>query len=88
MTSLFANGSIVTWILGFMLIEAVILVFLRGRIGLPLQNLAGVFGAGAALLLALRCALRGDAWPAIAFWLLVALGAHLFDLRWRLRIRA
>jgi apolipoprotein N-acyltransferase len=39
--------------------------------------------AGAALLLALRAAITGAAWPWIAAWLAAAGLAHLADLRTR-----
>jgi hypothetical protein len=39
--------------------------------------------AGAALLLALRSALAGQAWEGVALWLIVALAAHVLDLKLR-----
>jgi hypothetical protein len=83
---LFASGTIAAWILGFMAVEACVLVAFRARTQLTLLDLGAALGAGAALLLALRTALRGEAWPLVAFWLLVALGAHLLDLSRRLML--
>ena len=45
----------------------------------PLDVLVN-FGAGAALPLSLRAALRGSEWQRIALWLAVALGFHVWDL--------
>ena len=84
MAELFAKGTIAAWILGFMVVEACVLAAYRARTHLGFLDLAAALGAGAALLLALRTALRGEAWPLIAFWLLVAFGAHLLDLSRRL----
>jgi hypothetical protein len=84
MAELFAHGSIVAWILAFMLAEGCLLLLLRAKTHLPLLDLAASLGAGAALLLALRAALRGDSWHLIALWLLIALAAHLLDLQRRL----
>lgn len=86
MGSLFANGRIVDCILGFMVIEAMVLILVRKRVGprlQPLELLVNI-GAGAALLLALRAALVGSPWPLIAAWLLFALGFHAAELalRW------
>jgi hypothetical protein len=83
----FASGRIVDAILGFMVAEAVVLAWLYRRTGrgiapldLVVSLLAGVF-----LLLALRAALVGAAWPTVALWLAAALVAHVADLarRWR-----
>ena len=54
----------------------------RGPTPAPLlSNLA----SGAALMLALRAALTGAAWPSLAAWLTVALVAHLAELAIRFR---
>ncbi len=84
MAELFASGRVVDAILALMLLEGVALWALgratgRGLApGAILTNLA----AGAALLLALRAALTGAAWYAVAAWLVAGLLAHLADL-WR-----
>lgn len=83
MSVLFASGRIVDFILLLVLAEAVGLVALHRATGhgpapgALLPNLA----AGACLLLALRFALRGAAWPVLALCLLGSLVAHLLDLR-------
>ncbi len=87
MGELFASGRIVDLVLGLMLLEALVLVAYRRRTGrgIAAGNLVASLLAGALLLLALRLALAGEAWPAIAACLAVALVAHLWDLarRWR-----
>jgi hypothetical protein len=87
MTALFASGHIVDLILLLVLLEAVVLAVWHRRTGLGIAPaaLAGILSAGAALLLALRAALVGAWWGWIAAPLLVALLAHLFDLRSRWR---
>ena len=89
MSNLFADGGIVDWILALMVVEAGLLAVLHSRKlpGLPLMEGISVLAGGAALLMALRCALRGTAWVTIAIWRLVALGAHVWDLRSRIAER-
>jgi hypothetical protein len=82
MTSFFSSGRVVDAVLAFMLIELIALVLVRERgtaVFRPLDVMVNS-GAGAALLLALRAALRGSAWQPVALWLLVALGFHVWDL--------
>jgi hypothetical protein len=82
MASLFSSGRVVDAVLALMLIELFVLVLVRGRAGAmfrPLELMAN-FGAGAALLLALRFALRGSQWPPVALCLLLALCFHVWDL--------
>jgi CBS-domain-containing membrane protein len=82
---LFGSGLVVDGILGLMLAEWLILILVRKNLARgprPVEILASL-GAGAALLLALRAALLVKPWPSIAPWLVVALGCHLADLRWR-----
>jgi hypothetical protein len=82
MTSFFSSGRVVDAVLAFMLIELIALVLVRER-GTPVFRPLDVmvnFGAGAALLLALRAALRSSGWQPVALWLLVALGFHVWDL--------
>jgi hypothetical protein len=85
LAELFASGHVVDLIIAFMVIEAVVLLVWRRRLGhgiapwpLVASLLAGLF-----LLLALRGALTGAAWHVIALWLAAALGAHLGDLKGR-----
>ena len=87
MAELFASGRIVDLIVALVVLEALLLLALRARSGRGptpgalLSNLA----AGAALMLAVRAALTGAAWPAIAAWLLAALVAHLAEMAIRFR---
>jgi hypothetical protein len=89
MSKLFAGGGIVDWILALMAVEAGLLAVLHSRKlpGLPLMEGISVLAGGVALLLALRCALRGSPWGTIAIWLILALAAHLWDLRSRIAQR-
>lgn len=82
---LIATGRAVDGILALMLIEtiALILVGRKLRRAIPPAQVLVSIGAGAALLLALRAALLGLAWQWISLWLLVALVAHILDLRYR-----
>jgi hypothetical protein len=83
--ALFADGNVVFFILGFMLIELIALILVRkktARYMHPLELTVSI-GAGAALLVALREALREAAWQHVALWLIVALGCHLWDLKLR-----
>jgi len=87
MSGFFSSGRVVDAVLAFMLVELVALVLVRRR-GERLFRPRDVmvnFGAGAALLLALRAALRGSEWQPVALWLLVALGFHVWDLSLRRR---
>jgi hypothetical protein len=89
MSGFFSSGRVVDAVLVFMLIELVALVLVRQR-GASLFRPRDVmvnFGAGAALLLALRAALRGPQWQPVALWLLVALVFHVWDLWLRRRPR-
>ena len=76
--ALFASGHAVDIVLGVLAVEAVWLVW-RGR-GEALSALL----PGALILLALRAALIGAPWWAVAGWLALSLPAHLYDLRCRL----
>jgi len=94
MAELFATGRAVDLALGVMALEFLALLLVRlgglarlGRRAGPrhpssLVDLGATLAAGAALLLALRAALRGAAWQVIALWLIVGFLAHLIDL-WR-----
>jgi len=86
MAELFASGRIVDCIAGLMLLEFIALTLVRktaGRgIGL-VAELGASFGAGLALLLALRAALIGLAWQLVSMWLIAALLAHMLYLKLR-----
>lgn len=81
MEQLFASGSIVDLILLIMLAE-----YLALRLILPAADLSGIalyLLSGGLLLLALRIALTGGAWPWIGACLAAAGACHLLDLRRR-----
>lgn len=80
------SGRIAELILLLVLLEALAFALLGRRAhGLELRQVAGTLAAGAALLLALRAALRDEPWTAVAGWLALAGVAHAADLlrRWR-----
>lgn len=86
MAEALANGRLVDAVIALVLLEALLLAWLHRRHGrgpAPADFL-GNLAAGLFLLLALRGALVGAAWPWIAASLLAALAAHLYDLsrRW------
>lgn len=88
MADLFASGRIVDAILGLIGLEALLLLALAARRGggpAPASLLANL-AAGAALMLSLRAALTGAAWPVVAIWLTVALCAHLVEMTLRFRL--
>lgn len=85
---LIESGRIADVAIALLLVEAVLLLLLRGR-GAA-RSRAGLLvhlAAGGALLLALRAALTGAGPGAIAGWLLAALVAHAADLHLTLRDR-
>ncbi len=69
-----------------MALELMILILVRKQSWLRHQlfEIIVQMGAGAALLLALRAALRDPDWRPIAVWLLIGLAFHLGELglRW------
>ncbi|MBL6455641.1 hypothetical protein JMJ55_09925 [Belnapia sp. T6] len=87
MAAFFASGRVVDLILLLMLTEALVVLAWWHRTGRGLAPAAFLpfLLAGACLMLALRAALVGAAWPWMALALLGALLAHLLDLwrRWR-----
>jgi hypothetical protein len=85
MESLFASGRIVDIILLLVAGEALVLAWLGRRGGPPLTSLLANLASGAALMLALRAALAGTGWTAVAGWMLAGLVAHLADLGLRFR---
>ena len=87
LAALFNSGRIVDLILLLLVAEVIAMYLYRrgtgrgiGAIDLLMNNLAG-----AGLLLALRAALTGAAWPSIAPWLLASFAAHVADVmrRWQ-----
>ena len=83
--SAFASGRIVDGILLLVAGEALVLAWLARRGGPPLASLLVNLASGAALMLALRAALAGSGWAAVAAWMLAGLLAHLADLALRFR---
>lgn len=83
--SWFASGRIVDAILLLVAGEALVLAWLSRRGGPKLPALLANLASGAALMLALRAALVGAGWGAVAGWLLAGLLAHLADLGLRFR---
>lgn len=85
MQQLVVSGRIVDLILLLVVVEVAVLGYIRARrgSGIAWWALLPNLLAGAALLLALRAAITGAAWPWIALWLAVAGLAHLADLRTR-----
>jgi F0F1-type ATP synthase membrane subunit a len=87
MGEFFASGRAVDLILGLMVLEISGLAIYRQKTGrgVSVSRLAGNMLAGAFLLLAVRAALTGAAWPWIAGFLLAGLLGHFIDLaqRWR-----
>jgi hypothetical protein len=86
-SELFASARIVDLIVGFMLLELMVLIIVRKKTGkgLPAWQCLISLAAGFSLLMALRAALLQAPWMTMAAWLLLALAAHLADLvvRWR-----
>jgi hypothetical protein len=89
MEALVRSGQVADLVLACLLIEAVALLAWRrfaGR-GPAVAEVLALLLPGAFLVLALRFALTGAAWPLIPAMLAAALGAHLLDLGRRLRGR-
>ncbi len=85
MAELFASGNIVLIVLALIVLEVLALVVYRRRTGrgpVPGDVLPNIV-SGACLFLALRAALLDSRWPVIAAWLVLALAAHLVDLKRR-----
>ena len=80
----FASGAILDVALGVLLLEAVVLLALRGRTAF---GLISTLAAGGCLLLAWRLSLLGLPWPWVGATLLAALGCHVLDVAGRLRRR-
>jgi hypothetical protein len=85
MQQLVVSGRIVDLILLLIVLEIAVLGYIRARrgSGIAWRALLPNLIAGAALLLALRAAITGAAWPWTALWLAVAGLAHVADLRTR-----
>ncbi len=89
MEQLIRSGEVADVILACLVLEALVLLGWRrlsGR-GMAAVEVLALLLPGVFLVLALRLALTGAAWPLISLALVAALAAHLFDLRHRLRPR-
>lgn len=89
MAAWFASGRIIDAILGLVALEAAVLLVLRHRTGrgpAPAKMMCNL-ASGASLMLAVRAALVGAAWPLVALGLIGALAAHAAELSLRLRRR-
>lgn len=87
MEHIFASGLVADIVLAVMAAEALGMMVLKGRdwpASRVAAHLAGLC-AGAFLVLALRAALTGTGWPAIALFLSLSFLAHAAELilRWR-----
>lgn len=82
MAELFASGRIVDLILGFTMLEGVVLVAWRRSTGCGLAagDVLSMLLPGMCLLLALRCTMSGAWWGWTAACLLASLVTHLADL--------
>lgn len=80
MSGFFASGHAVDVVVAVMLVEAVLLYARRrrGGVGIVLTFLPGLL-----ILLGLRAALVGAAWPLVALPLALSFPVHLADLRVR-----
>ncbi len=85
MTEFITNGHAVDFVLAFLVFEGILLTLLYQRRGMGVapHRLWPMLAAGAGLLLALRAGLTDAGWPWVLAGLLLALGAHLYDLRGR-----
>jgi hypothetical protein len=84
---LILTGRIVDIMLVFIILEILVVLVIRNYRGgavPPLPLLVNI-GAGGSLMLALRVALTGSAWPLLAACLVSALIFHVLDLylRWQ-----
>jgi hypothetical protein len=82
--ALFDSGRIIDIILIGVAVEAALAVWLLRRSARSVLGIGANLAAGACLLLAVRAAIVGSEWMWPAFWILLALPAHLIDLVLRL----
>lgn len=79
MEAIFTSGRAVDLVLGFMALEAIILIAMKRRALTVILTIL----PGAAMMFALRAAITGAGWQWVAIWLTVSLPLHLADLRHR-----
>lgn len=80
MADLFASGRAIDLVLAVLLLEA---LWLWRHKQAPVGDILRALLPGAFLLLAVRAALTGAPWPLVALPLILALPAHLADIRRR-----
>lgn len=87
--SALADGRLILWILGVVLLEAIVwaLYWRRTGRGPPPREWLATLLAGAFLMLALRAALRDESATTVCAWLLAAGLAHGVEVIARLRAR-
>lgn len=85
MAEFIASGRMIDLVLLLIGLEAIGLMVLWRMRRCPVPPLATllILAPGSCLLVAARAALSGAAWEWVSFFLLVALGIHLVDLRQR-----
>lgn len=84
MTELFASGHAVDVVLAVLALEA---FWLKFR-GVGWRDIMSTLLAAVLMMIALRSALTGQAWPMIAIPLALSFPAHIYDLRRRKFLRA
>lgn len=75
----YESGRAVDFVIAVVIAELAIFVIMR-RWAIVIGLLPGL-----CLLLALRGAVTGNGWQAVALWVMLSLPAHLADLRLRMR---
>ncbi len=80
MTEFFTSGHAVDVVLAVLAIEALWLKFRA----VGLRDILGMLLPAALMMIALRAALTGGAWPMIAIPLTLAFPVHIYDLRRRI----
>ena len=90
LAALFADGSVLLWIVALVGVEAAVLAWLwyRRQVGFAPSMLWGQLCSGACLMLAVRAAILDHPWTQIALWLFAALIAHIVDLALRFRAQS
>jgi hypothetical protein len=83
--ALISGGGIADVVLALLVLEGVVVGVAMRRTGFGLAGFTAGLAAGAFLVLALRAALAGSGWQAIATFLALAFVAHATELSIRLR---
>lgn len=80
MDQLFASGRAVDIVLAVIALEFIVLLARARDRRAAAVTLFFALAPGALILMALRAALTGEAWPVIAGWLLASFPVHMGDL--------